>query len=476
MRGILPDRLRHPDDPRPERSLWLQSALDGETDEPALVGTTHADVAIVGGGYTGLWAALRVKELEPSARVVVIEADICGGGPSGRNGGFMDPWTVKFFALQELCGTEEAIRLCRLSVDAIAAIETFCNDNGVDAEIAREGGIWTAATASGVGSWEPTMTALDRYGLNTFRELGRDELNRLTGTDRFLGGVLDPEQGKVQPALLVRGLRRVALERGVVIHENTPMVRLERSAEPVVHTAMGQVRSKRLILAMGPWLGQLREVRNHLAVIATDMVATERIPDRLKEIGLDHELVISDSRMLINYYRTTSDGRIAWGKGGGSLAFGSRIGRKLNSVSARPDAVVRSLRQHYPKLADVRITHSWTGPVDRSVIGVPFFSALPDNPHIVCGAGYSGNGVVPSYLGGNALAAMALGHDDEYSSMGVVREPNRHFPPEPARWLGGMGVRKSLALAEAADDESRPTPLAARLGVKLAPPGPAEPR
>src|SRR4051794_12234018 len=127
---------------------------------------------------------------------------------------------------------------------------------------------------------------------------------------------------------------------------------------------------------MGPWLGQVSELRNHLAVIATDMVATEKMPDRLAEIGLNHDMVISDSRMLINYYRTTSDGRLAWGKGGGSLAFGARIGRRLNSVSYRPQDVAASLRQHYPNLSDVRITHSWTGPVDRSVIGVPFFSSL----------------------------------------------------------------------------------------------------
>jgi len=236
------------------------------------------------------------------------------------------------------------------------------------------------------------------------------------------------------------------------------------------------VRAERLVLAIGPWLLQVRELRNAFAAIATDMIATERMPERLEAAGLTHGVGISDSRMLINYYRTTLDGRLAWGKGGGSLAFGAQIGDRLHGPSHRPQDVATSLRWFYPELADARVTHSWTGPVDRSVAGVPFFCRLRGSPAIVYGAGYSGNGVVPSYIGGRILASLALDRDDADAAAGLVRDPVGAFPPEPVRWFGGLLVRSAVARRERAEDlNRRADPLTIAL-TKLAPPGPSEPR
>lgn len=474
--GIHGDDLHFGAGVPPERSLWLQEALAGEHDQPALQGPARADVCIVGGGYTGLWTALRLKELEPGLEVTVVEADICGGGPSGRNGGFMDPWSVKFFALAELCGTEEALRLCRMSSDAIEAVDAFCQENSIDAHIRRKGGVWTAATPDGVGSWRSTVETLSSHGHDSFREVNTGELRDLTGTDVYLAGVFDSEQATVQPALLARGMRRVALDRGITIYEHSPITRLDRSPRATVHTADGSVTTERVVLAMGAWLGQIHELRNHFAVVATDMVATEPIPELLGHSGLAQGVGISDSRVMINYYRSTHDGRIAWGKGGVGLAYGARVGRSLHGVSPRPQVIVDSLKRHYPDLADVRITHSWTGPVDRSIMGVPFFARLPGHHNIVYGGGYSGNGVVPSYVGGHILASLTLDRDDEHSQAGLVRHPFGDFPPEPARYIGGLLVRSALDRVEQAHDQGRPPSRVAMALQKLAPPGPSEPR
>lgn len=473
--GIWGDDLNFGGEPAPERSLWLQEALVGEHDQPSLEGDLRTDFCVVGGGYTGLWAALRLKELEPSAEVALVEADICGGGPSGRNGGFMDPWWAKFFPLAALCGEEEALRLCRMSVRAIDEIEKFCREHGIDAHIRRDGGVWVAANAAGDGSWRPLMDGLERRGVSVFREVAGQELAAMTGTDAYLAGALDLEQATVQPALLARGLRRVAIESGVQVFERSPVARLRRGARPGIETAKGSVSAGGVLLAMGPWLGQVHELRNGFATIATDMVATEPAPDRLAEIGLTSGIGISDSRAMINYYRTTLDGRIAWGKGGGGVGFGGRVGPRLHGSSPRSRMIVASLRQHYPHLADLRITHSWTGPVDRTVTGLPFFSRLGGEPAVFYGGGYSGNGVVPSLIGGRILASLALGRDDEHSSAGLVRDPAGSFPPEPARWVGGQLVRRAIGRIERIEDRGERPGRLLRAVASLAPPSTSDP-
>ena len=175
------------------------------------------------------------------------------------------------------------------------------------------------------------------------------------------------------------------------------------------------------------------------------MVATEQAPERMAATGQLDRFAISDSRMMVNYFRTTADGRLAWGFGGGSLDYGATIGENMHSVSPRPEAVAASLVRHYPQFADLRITHSWTGPVDRSLTGVPFFHHLTGSPNIVYGGGYSGNGLVPAFVGGRILAALALDLKDEYGTVGLVRPPTGSFPPEPARYLGGQLVRTGTA-------------------------------
>lgn len=469
LRRVLPA-------PRAPRSLWLQEALGHGDDGPALEGEHSADVCVVGGGYTGLWTALRVKELEPTIDVCLVEADVCGGGPSGRNGGFVMTWWVKFPMLARLCGTQEALRLARASTDAVVEIARFCREHAIDAHLRQDGWLWTASNRAQLGAWWAAMDALDRHGERPFVELEPDEVAHRSGSKRHLGGVLERSVATVQPAFLARGLRRVALERGVRIFERSPVTAVERPQLPVVRTDRGMLRAHRLVLATGPWLRQMRALRRSLVVIATDMVATEPIPEELDRLGLRDGVAISDSRALLHYYRTTLDGRIAFGTGGGTLALGGRIGQRFEGSSPRDRSVAASLRWLYPSLARVAVTASWTGPIDRSASGVPFFHRLDGRPDLVCGAGYSGNGVGPSWLGGRILASLALERDDEWAHAGVVMQPPGRFPREPVSYMGGLLVRAAVARKERAEDAGRdPDRLTTRVAL-LAPPGTAETR
>src|SRR5207237_4096833 len=261
------------------------------------------------------------------------------------------------------------------------------------------------------------------YGEDPFERLEPGEAARRAGETTHLGGVYEPTAATVQPAFLARGLRRVAIEKGVRVFENSAMTKLERSHPPRVVTAQGVVTAAKVVLALNRWAAALSELRRSMIVIASDIVATTPAPERLESIGWTDGTCISDSRLLVNYYRTTVDGRLVFGRGGGKLAFGGKVGTAFDGPSPRATAVTASMRGLYPSFDDVPVTHSWTGPVDRTPVGLPFFSRLGGREEILYTIGYSGNGVGPSYLGGKILASLALGLDDEWSWAGLVREP-----------------------------------------------------
>ena len=173
------------------RNLWLEEALEGEEDAPALEGDAHADICIVGGGFTGLWTALRLKEHDPSLDVVLIEADVCGGGPSGRNGGLVLSWWAKIQALEQLCGTEEALRLARASAAGVADIGAFCAKHGIAADFRHEGWLWTATSPAQIGAWNDSITLLEELGEEPFVTLEPEEVVRRASSPAHLAGVFE---------------------------------------------------------------------------------------------------------------------------------------------------------------------------------------------------------------------------------------------------------------------------------------------
>jgi glycine/D-amino acid oxidase-like deaminating enzyme len=221
-----------------------------------------------------------------------------------------------------------------------------------------------------------------------------------------------------------------------------------------VDSAAGSVRAERVVLALNAWAAALPELRRALVVIPSDVIATPRIPERLRELGWPAGTCIDDARMMVNYWRATLDGRIVFGKGGGGLSYGGRIGPEYEGPSPRAEWVLESFHRLYPSLRDVPAERSWLGPIDRTKDGLPFFGPLGGNDAIVVGAGYSGNGVGPSFLGGAILASLALGATDEWAASGLVREPEG-LPHEPIRYLGGRVVRAAVARKEKAEDAGR---------------------
>lgn len=438
------------------RSLWLEECGEATEDlAPPLQGREEADVCIVGGGFTGLWTAVQIKRLDPSCRVVLLEADICGGGASGRNGGFVLTWSAKYQTLEKMFGPEGALAVLDLCEQAPAGIADFCTEHGIDARLRHEGWLWTASNRAQLGAWRSTREALERCGRELLHDISSDEVRRLTGSPRQLAGVMVPNAATVDPGRLVRGLRRVAMRLGVRIHEKCPMRRLGRGSPATVATPAGEVEAARVVLAMNAWSPAVRELRRSIVVVGSDVIATPPVPEELARLGLAHGTAISDSRLFTHYYRSTHDGRLVFGKGGGDFAFGSNIGRLFEGPSRHEALVERVARWFYPSFDHAIRFRSWSGPIDRSMTGLPMFGELSGCSSIIYGYGYSGNGVGPSFVGGRILASLALGRVDEWASAPLVGMGGKRFPPEPVRYLGARLMKGALMRTERAEDEGR---------------------
>jgi putative aminophosphonate oxidoreductase len=440
------------------RSWWLQQALDDEPPLPPLRGPHRADIAIAGGGYVGLWTAIRIKEREPDCDVVVLERDICGGGASGRNGGFVLTWWPKLASLTALCGEEEAIRLCRASEDAIDEIEQVCRDHDIDPHFVRRGWIWAATSPAHVGSWDGVVQQCEALGLDVFQRLTLEEVAQRTGSPAHMAGVLEPRAATVQPAILARGLRKIAVEKGVRIYEQTPVLDFSRRRPVAIRTPLGLLAADRLVIAMNAWAAGIRELQRTIFGLSSEIVLTAPRPDLLEETGWTGGESIADCQMMVDYYRTTRDGRIAFGKGAGVVALGGRLGERFEQNPQRRAEILSDFHRYYPAFRDVVITDEWSGPIDRSVNGLPTFGWIGGRQNIVYGVGWSGNGVGPSVVGGKILASLALETSNEWSESGLVTRNPGLLPPEPVRFAGAQVVREAVRrkdLAEARGEEPR---------------------
>ncbi|MFL6691640.1 MAG: FAD-dependent oxidoreductase [Ramlibacter sp.] len=441
-----------------ERPFWIAQALAQEGGEaaPPLRGDTRANLCIVGGGFTGLWTAILVKQARPATDVVVLEADVCGAGASGRNGGCVLTWSTKFFTLLRLYGEAEAARLVQASEQAVLDIEAFCRLHRIDCEFRRDGTLYTASAPAQVGASDAVVSALQQRSLSSWSRVPVAELQRRVGSRAHLEGWFSPMAATVQPGKLVRGLRRVALELGVRLYEGTAMAHLEDGSPPVVRTAEGSVTADRVVIAINAWMAStFRDFERSIAIVSSDMVVTEPAPRELAASGLDGGISVLDSRTFVHYYRSTADGRLMFGKGGNTFAYGGRMLPVFDAPSPYREDLTQRLRRFIPELARVPIAASWNGASDRSVTGLPFFGRLHGRPDVFYGFGYSGNGVGPSRMGGEILSSLALGVENAWTRSPLVRGPLGYFPPEPIRYLGSVLVRNAIRRKEAAEDAGR---------------------
>lgn len=447
-------RIEMPD-PGVARSYWLEEALASEAGAvcPPLHNKVAADVCIVGGGFAGLWTAIMLTDREPSLRITLVESDICGGGASGRNGGFISSSWWDLSGLTGLFGDEEGLRYAQLVADQVHEIGEWSATNEVGCWFHHEGVMVGEAGEWQRGAHSADVDAAVRLGVpDTIVPLSAEQARSYADSPLFVGGSFVKDCAIAQPARLARGLRRVALERGVRIFENTKAERVEAGVPAVVRTAEGAVRADQAVLAHGSWAAGWPGFRRAFANIVDYVVATEPIPEKLREIGWTSMTGVGDSREMLLYLRPTEDGRIVIGGGAMGVVFGGRAGGRAVTHDARvARRAAECLLALFPQLEGVRFTHAWGGPIDQAAASVPFFQTLePGNVH--AGLGFSGHGLTQTRIGGQILSSLVLGLDDEWTRLPVVGPPKKLLVPEPFRYPGVRAVAWALESGDAAED------------------------
>jgi glycine/D-amino acid oxidase-like deaminating enzyme len=459
--------------PYPGRAWWLAEAdaVDAGGECPSLSEDIDADVVIVGGGYTGLWTANALLELEPRTRVVVLERDVCGSGPSGRNGGFCGGYWSSLDALVELFGDERALDLALAAERTVDEVEEFCARHAVDAWFVRAGDLGVATAPAQAGRWRGAVETTRRLGVaDRLVELGPADVAERIRLPYRGGGILSPEEATVQPARLALGLRRAVLAQGARIFERTAVRRLRAGPPLVAETQNGMVRAEHAVLAANAWLAALPAFHARLTVRGTYMVMTAPAPERLAEIGWTGGESVWNFRSALNYLRTTRDGRIAFGTGAMQPGLARRVGPDFEWHRGFVAEVASQFRAMFPSFANVPLEAGWGGPIDVSGAHLPFVGrSAGGNVHHA--AGFTGNGVGPCRLVGQILARRVLGRHDELTRLPIVDFEPKRFPREPLRSAGALVVNSAVLRLDRAEDTGRRagrlTGLVARLPRRL---------
>jgi glycine/D-amino acid oxidase-like deaminating enzyme len=435
------------------RSWWLDEALradPGASCRP-LAGDQAADVCVIGGGFAGLWSAYELSERAPQLGVTLLEADICGAGGSGANGGFFSPsWT----GLSALCGSlgeSGGVAYAAALADMVNELDVWVARHEARIDAHHEGILYARAGEWQAGPDEETFRLLELHGYaDRLRRVDAAEARRVADSPRFVGGAITPDLSVIQPAKLARELRRVLLERGVRIFEGTPMLRVEAGRPARVVTPAGSVSAAQVVLTHGAWAARERHFRRAFAVCTDFMVITEPIPELIRALGWTSHMGVADLREMLYYLRTTSDGRIAIGGGAMGIAYGGRIRGGVLTSPRLTEMAAHGLTWLFPQLEGVRFDAAWSGPMDITSTALPFFETSPAG-NVHAGLGFSGHGLTSTKLGGRILTSLVLGEDDAWSRLSVVGPPPATVPPEPLRWP----LVKSVAWAYEAGDRAR---------------------
>ncbi len=442
---------------------WLEEA--GSVDPlPPLSGSIEADFVVIGGGYTGMWTAWHLLRAEPSARVALLEGGLCGHGPSGRNGGFCESMWLAAGALRERFGAGDGLALLDLASRSVTEIGEWCDENGVDAWFRQAGYICVSTAPAYDEAGRASMRAAAELGRpDAVQELSAEQVRARCDSPVFRRGVFVPDFATLQPARLALGLRAKLLERGVRIFEGSRVSELSADRGGVMaRTSGGSVSAGAAVLGMGPRSRAVDGLGSRLTVTSSHIVMTEPVPDLLEEVGWTGGECITDGRLLLHYFRTTPDGRIVLGWGGGRLACGARVNGRVEVDGEVARQVALDLERIFPGVRGRRLTHAWGGPIDVSPSHVPQIGSFEKAP-VHYAFGFTGNGVGPSQLAGRALASLALDRRDEYTRLPIVgSDAGAWVPPEPLAWLGGAAVRSAILRVEAAKERGeRPDPLSA---------------
>ena len=430
------------------RSFWLDS-LAARDPQPRLEEVVDADLCIVGGGYTGLWAALHAVTRDPSRAVVVVESGRCGDGASGRNGGFLDGSLTHGVANGLSRFPQEMATLTRLSASNFEGLVRDVARLGIDAELEQPGFLSVATEPWELPGLEEEAALARAHGAEA-DVLSGEEVRAQVRSPTYLGGVWTRGgTALVHPGRLADGLRRAAVAAGVRIYEHSPAHGLTRDGLGVrVACQAGAVRCERVLLATSAYPPLLSAIGRYIAPVYDYVLMTEPLSAAQREsIGWEQRQGLDDGANQFHYYRLSRDGRILFGGYDAVYRYGGPVADHLDVH----DATFARLSQHFftvfPQLRGVRFSHRWGGAIDTcSRFSVCFGSAL--DGRAVWAAGYTGLGVGATRWGAEVALDLLDGRDSEATRLRFVRSRPLPFPPEPLRSAVIQLTRNRLAAAD----------------------------
>jgi glycine/D-amino acid oxidase-like deaminating enzyme len=414
-----------------------------------LQGEVRCDLAVVGAGLTGLWAAVEALRAEPGSSVVVLEGARIAFGASGRNGGFCDSSLTHGLANGIGRFPREIDRLEELGRDNLAGIVEAIESFGIDARYDPVGVLDVATRPHEVADLEEHAEELRRFGHDA-EWLDLDAAQAEIHSPTYLGGVWQKSGVAVlDPACLSWGLAAAAESLGAAVHEATPVTKIETDGDGVfLSTLGGRVRARRAILATSAFPPLVRSIRRYVVPVYDYVLVTEPLSaEQRRAVGWKNRQGAADSGNQFHYYRLTGDDRILWGGYDAVYNFRNGLGPHLDQRGETHRALALHFFETFPQLEGIRFTHRWGGAIDTcSRFCMTFGRGL--GGRVVYVVGFTGLGVGASRFGARVALDLAGGRDTELTRLRLVRTKPLPFPPEPLRWAGITLTRKELARAD----------------------------
>ncbi|WP_293765859.1 FAD-binding oxidoreductase [uncultured Aquitalea sp.] len=381
---------------------------------PALQGDVEADVCVIGAGYTGLSTAISL--LENGFKVVIVEAARVGFGASGRNGGqIVNSYSRDIDVIERTVDARQAKLLGDMAFEGGRIIRERIAKYNIPCAL-KDGGVFAALNEKQMGHLRSQKALWERYGHKQLEILGKDDIRRVVATDRYLGGMLDMSGGHIHPLNLALGEAAAVESLGGVIYEQSPAVRIDRGANPVVHTPQGSVKAKFLVVAGNAYLnGLMPELAAKSMPCGTQVITTEPLSDELAKSLLPQDYCVEDCNYLLDYFRLSEDKRLIFG---GGVVYGARDPADIEAI-IRP-----KMLKVFPQLADVKIEFTWTGNFLLTLSRLPQVGRINNN--IFYSQGCSGHGVTYTHLAGRILAEALRGQTERYDAFASL--PHYPFP------------------------------------------------